>query len=605
MEMKDGLAIKWALLGIFILASSPIHAQNPEDLKYREYDEYVLTHLLTAFGPVPTALDPDGVYPYVSYCETSDRPVLKKYHFISIENEFLKIVICPDLGGKVTSILHKGSGKEVLYSPKVIRQTRILPRYSFIAGGIEVSFPISHTPVQNERVLFKVDWSPDRIYVTCGERELRYGMQWAVEYSLGKHDRVLTERVIYHNPGHSKYPWMSWSNAAIPASSDTRFDFPQGRVLVHSSKLDTITWSEQGPKTESGIKEMTGYFWLTKEATAFGVFTPSAGCGLYHIADKKISPGIKLWSYGVGPDSSWSVLSTERSQPYVEIQGGPLGDQSIRAELSPDETGWHLEYWIPTDKPLDILKLEIPEVRLRSVSDIPLFQWARTEDLQPWMDLMHAYQERTKPTNPPGIELNCWAPSGLESMDSAFRWAIRNTEDSSAELWAFYYGTWLAARGLTESAINTLSRNKLGIAKVLLARILKSTGRTREAAEFIRSVQEPWLQLHPQVVVERDKILRGLGPSALGERELWLSKVNALKDEWIIERRVQLLIDQGDIAKAKELLLGTNFQKIHQSYTRTGLWKQITDKLNIPFLPIPGSLGEDRLARFGAYREYE
>ena len=58
----------------------------------------------------------------------------------------VKVTICPDLGGKITSIIHKKSGKEVLYVPEVIRQTRILPRFYFTAGGIEVSFPnITHS----------------------------------------------------------------------------------------------------------------------------------------------------------------------------------------------------------------------------------------------------------------------------------------------------------------------------------------------------------------------------------------------------------------------------------------------------------------------------
>jgi len=78
-----------------------------------------------------------------------------------------------------------------------------------------------------------------------------------------------------------------------------------------------------------------------------------------------------------------------------------------------------------------------------------------------------------------------------------------------------------------------------------------------------------------------------------------------MKDEWIIERKVQLLIDKGEFQKAKELLLSTPFQKVHQTYTRTGLWIQICEKLNIACYPIPKELGEDRLARFGAYREYE
>ena len=156
-----------------------------------------------------------------------------------------------------------------------------------------------------------------------------------------------------------------------------------------------------------------------------------------------------------------------------------------------------------------------------------------------------------------------------------------------------------------DSAISILAGDSIGIAKVMCARLLRIKGENKKAVLMISSVRENWLQLHPQVVIERDKMLRSLGPASLPQREQWLSKVNALNDEWIIERRVQLLIDEGKVKEAKDLLLATPFQKVHQTYTRTGLWKQITDQLHIPFLPIPASLGEDRLANFGAYREYE
>ena len=150
--------------------------QNNSKVICTEREDYLLTHELTPAGPVPSAFDANGVYPYMSYAETSNRPVLKKYKFVVLENNKLKATICPDLGGKVFSLVHKPSGKEVLYVPDVIRYTRILPRFYFIAGGIEVSFPISHSPSQNETVLYKIDRSNDRIYVTCGERELRFGM---------------------------------------------------------------------------------------------------------------------------------------------------------------------------------------------------------------------------------------------------------------------------------------------------------------------------------------------------------------------------------------------------------------------------------------------
>jgi len=531
--------------------------------------------------------------------------VVKKYRFLALENEHLKVTICPDLGGKVYSMIHKPSGKEVLYVPDVIRYTRILPRFYFIAGGIEVSFPISHSPSQNEKVLYKTDKTKDRIYITCGERELRFGMQWSVEYSLGDDDDFLTERVIFHNPGTSSYPWMSWSNAALPSAADTKYSFPKGTVLSHSSKLDTIDWVKQGPGTESDIKEMTGYFWKTKDVNAFGAYTPSTGTGLYHIADEKIASGIKLWSYGRGDDSAWSTLSTAKHQTYIEIQGGPIGDQSIKLEMLPGQTRWHVEYWFPADKELNIYSLRVPDVKLRTVKEIPLFQWARENEVKVWTDLVKAYKTKTKPPEPPAIDKNSWAPSGMENMGEAFKWAIGHSGWDNAQLWGFYYGTWLAGRGEKENAHRVLLRTELDIAKALLARLHRIDGDNQLAVTEYRHINDKWLQLHPQIVVERDKALRALGNQTIPEREGWLSKVDALKDEWVIERKVQLLIDKNEIQKAKELLLSTSFQKVHQTYTRTGLWMQICEKLGIPAEPIPSSLGEDRLARFGAYREYE
>lgn len=596
--------MKWKFLLAIVTLSVNVNGFS-QSLRTAEYDDYILTHQLVPAGPVPTAFDPNGVYPYISYSETSNRPEPKRYHFVVLENEYLKATICPDLGGKVYSLIHKPSGREVLYVPDVVRYTRILPRFYFVAGGIEVSFPISHSPSQNETVQYKVDKTPGRVYVICGERELRFGMQWSVEYSLGKEDAFLTERVLFHNPGALSYPWMSWSNAALPSAADTKYDFPNGRVLSHASTIDTIDWKTQGPKTEADIREMTGYFWKTKDANAFGAYTPSLGSGLYHIAEETIAPGIKLWSYGNGDDSAWSVLSTAGHQTYIEIQGGPIGDQSIKLEMKPGETRSHVEYWFPAGKPMDIHAMKSPAPALRPTKQIPLFDWARKEDVNTWQQLLKASQSKSTLPVPPPVSANQWPPSGMEGMDAAFNAAIKKTKGQVADLWTTYYGAWLAGRGDAEKAITVLKEVRNGVGKALLARLLKLKGDIEGARKAFDSIEEKWILIHPQVVVERDKLLRVLGPKMLREREQWLDKVGALPDEWVIERRVQLLIDKGEVEQAKGLLLSTVFQKVHQTYTRTGLWKQITDKLNLPFLPIPPQLGEDRLANFGAYREYE
>src|SRR6187549_3740607 len=124
MTVRISLVFILHFIGVFCNAQLPI-----EKLSVKEYDDYILTHLLTPTGPIPTAFDPNGVYPYMSYAETSNRPVQKKYRFIVLQNDLVKATICPDLGGKVSSLTHKPSGKEVLYVPIVIRYTRILPRF--------------------------------------------------------------------------------------------------------------------------------------------------------------------------------------------------------------------------------------------------------------------------------------------------------------------------------------------------------------------------------------------------------------------------------------------------------------------------------------------
>ena len=96
-------------------------SEPPDQVVSFQYEDHILTHPLTACWPVPTALDPNGVY-HVNYCETPNRPVLQKYNFIVLANRHMKVTISPDVGGRVTSLVHKGSGKEALYVPTLLRR---------------------------------------------------------------------------------------------------------------------------------------------------------------------------------------------------------------------------------------------------------------------------------------------------------------------------------------------------------------------------------------------------------------------------------------------------------------------------------------------------
>lgn len=575
-------------------------------LEYTDTDEILLTHSLVPCGPIPSTHDPDALYPYESFCETSRRPTLKKYRMVTMENDKIRVKICPDLGGRVCSIFLKENSAEALYFPNVVRPARILPRQAFTGGGIELSFPISHTPVEVSTVLCEITTRSGRIYVSCGEREIRHGMHWTVEYSLGESDAFLTQRTVFFNPDSESHPWMSWSNAAVPARPDTEFHFPNGPVLAHGRDLRILDWQLNGPRRQSDVHRMTGYFWKQPDCCAFGIFTPSLGSGLYHVADPSSVPGIKLWSDGIGRDEDWVSQYTLNGEQCLEIQAGPLVDQSIKEALHPGQSRHHVEYWIPSTEPREIREIALPAPDLRPLDRVPLFGWARGVEVNLWRDVIEAHKSGTTARIPkaPDLDSNQWAISGCSELGEALAWAAAGTQGDERDRWLFQRGAWLAGRGEADSALEILALSKDDRARVLSGRLWLFQHDAASAVNSFRAVKSRAVALHPQVVVERDRALAGLGLETIEEREHWLAAVSALDDEWLAERRAGLLIDKGDFLGAMQVLKNTRFQLVHQRYERTRLWRQVERGLGLQPVEYPSWLGEDDLAEFGAYREH-
>jgi Domain of unknown function (DUF5107) len=575
-------------------------------VKVEESDEILLTNPLVPAGPLPTAADPEGVYPYESFSETSRRPVLRKYRMVTLENDRIRVKLCPDLGGRVTSILQRDSGLESLFNPRIIRPVRILPRHAYIGGGIEVSFPISHTPVETVRVLYDIARDSNRVYVSCGEREVRFGMNWTVEYSVGDRDEFLTQRTVFRNPDSTAHAWMSWSNAGVPARPDTEFHFPGGPVLAHGREVRIIDWDTEGPRTQSSIKSMIGYFWRHPDCCAFGAFTPSLGVGLYHVADPSLAPGMKLWSDGVGRDERWVSQYTLDGGQCLEIQAGPLVDQSVKDTLAAGAERYHIEFWLPSAASWNIREIALPCPPLRELSEVPKFDWVPSDYVGYWLTVLSGHQsgQLAKLPNAPDLDDNRWAISGMSELGAALRWAATVTDGKEKHRWLFQLGAWLAGRGDLDAALEVLANSRDDRARAFSGRLWYRRKNARAAAECFRSIESEAVTLHPQVVFERDEALACLGPETLSERTRWLDAVSALDDEWVAERRASLAIDSGDFSLAGEILRNTRFQLVHQRYARTRLWRRVEKKLGLEPVDYPSWLGEDDLAEFGAYREY-
>lgn len=165
------------------------------------------------------------------------------------------------------------------------------------------------------------------------------------------------------------------------------------------------------------------------------------------------------------------------------------------------------------------------------------------------------------------------------------------------------------------------SKHKHEIVYALLARLYRAQKNVLQSLNMYEKITQPYLYLHPQIVIEynltaklrMNELLTNSTESTakavndiMKHRGMWLSRVSSLTDEYLVECRVEYLIDSESYQQALDLLLSTKFHFIHQRYVRTNLYRKCCDALKIEFNinVIDSCLREDRLAQFGAYADH-
>ena len=311
----------------------------------------------------------------------------------------------------------------------------------------------------------------------------------------------------------------------------------------------------------------------------------------------------------MGKHEPWAARYTLDGSQGLEIQAGPLVDQSVKVLLEPGQSRHHVEFWIPSDRPRDIRALVAPDVRLVPPADIPRFEWAREREVALWREVLAASAEGKAAALPlpPDVDDNRWPPSGMDDLGEALQWAAgKDTRPAAASRWRFLLGAWLAGRDRVDEALRALEASDDDRAHVLAARLYRrSRGDFASAVRALGRIESRVFALHAQVVYERDLTLAAAGESTLRERRQWLDAVVHVEDEWLAERRAALLVDERRFEEARAVLEGTSFQFTHQRYARTRLWKRIRQALDMHEPDPPNWLGEDDLFEFGAYREYQ
>jgi len=301
-------------------------------------------------NPPLWALD---IYPYSMQTEFSANRVNAQYRAVVLENDYIRVIILPDVGGRIYAAHDKTNNDfDFIYHNHVIKPGLVALRGAWLSGGIEWNFPTrGHTvntvsPVQY-RVLHGDDGS-----VTCvvGAREWVRRMRWAVSTTVFPDRSYFQNRVLLYNPTLTDNNAYFWANAAVHAWPDTQVTFSPTDYTYAGSRRQPQAWPVHAGQDVSWYKNTPHAFdyFSGTPADYVAAYNHERQCGSVHFASRHDSFGKKFWTWGTARSGLiWEDILTDEDGQYIELQSGRLLTQGDSWIMEPHlQESWD-EYWYP------------------------------------------------------------------------------------------------------------------------------------------------------------------------------------------------------------------------------------------------------------------
>lgn len=304
------------------------------------------------------------VYPYPTIEKITDTKTDVAYESIYIENEYLKIMILPGLGGRIQRAYDKTNNYDFIYYNHVIKPALVGLTGPWISGGIEFNWPQHHRPTTYMPVDYSLSSNEDGSKsALLHDVDQMYGTKAITKITLypGKAYIEITGQL--YNPTALPQTFLWWANPAVPVNEHTQSVFPpdvqavmdHGKRDVSRFPIATGTYYKKDYSDGVDISRYknipvpTSYMAEKSKYDFVGGFDYNVNAGILHVADHHISPGKKQWTWGCGDfGKAWDRNLTDQDGPYVELMTGVYTDnQPDFTWLKPFEEKTFNQYFMP------------------------------------------------------------------------------------------------------------------------------------------------------------------------------------------------------------------------------------------------------------------
>jgi tetratricopeptide (TPR) repeat protein len=350
-----------SFLAIFLIFNlNNGHAQGVATVK--EYKKKMKTYPYSDPDPVPHPQS--RFYPYNRFDGFTDTPIEKDWTVVELENDYIKVQIMPEIGGKIWTAIEKSTNKPFIYNNEVVKFRDVAMRGPWTSGGIEANYGIiGHTPNCAAPVDYTTQKNEDgSASCTIGWLDLLTRTWWRIDIKLERDKAYFTTNSLWYNATPLEQPYYHWMNVGIKAAGNLEFIYDGNSYLGHDGetgdwKINTVNGKDVSFYKNNDFGSYKSYHVFGKYTDFFGGYWHDEDFGMGRYAPHADKAGKKIWVWGLSQQGMlWEKLLTDNNGQYVEVQSGRLFNQAAEGSndspfkqkgFAPYSTDTWTEYWFP------------------------------------------------------------------------------------------------------------------------------------------------------------------------------------------------------------------------------------------------------------------